>query len=112
MKIVYLDEYGEPLYNTVSDILPNIDDLVFLTGVEWFVKERTFHPESNTVSVMVTETASVDRTRETKDGRLSEMKAAILDIRKRQDKQESKGRILREQLVSIRSFLRTKPKTP
>lgn len=112
MKIIYYDEYMEPLFQGNAVVFPNVGDSVMLEANEWFVQSRTFHPGSDTVTIVVMENAAADKTVEAKDGRLSEMKSAILELRRRQDKHESKGRLLREQLVSIRSFLRTKPKTP
>lgn len=110
MKIVYEDEYGEVLFKGTSTVLPNSNDPVVLDEVEWFVKSRIFHPEDDTVVIVVAENAESENFTEAKDSRLNEMKSAILDLRRRQDKNESKGRLLREQLVSIRSFLRTQQK--
>ena len=109
--IFYEDEYGVLLYRDDKSVSPpNVGELVIIDEVEWHVKSRTFVPKKSMVVVEVSENPAMSRGSEVKDTRLAEMKSAILDLRRRQDKNESKGRLLREQLVSIRSFLKTQQK--
>ena len=114
MKVLFVDEYGENIPFKLNDFkfLPAAGDCVIIEDIEWFVQSRTFNTYSNFVTVELAESMGrKESPASTRDERVTEMKTQLQAITQRQNKQESKGRILREQLVSLRSFLKNqKPK--
>jgi hypothetical protein len=108
MQIIYQDEYGNGLFwgQTAQPIAPMVGDAVVIEEEEYRVKSKTFFPEKDEVIVEVTQ--SLVRSKETTDdssGRLAEMSRAILAVNKRQDASEKKGRMLNEQVVTIRKHI-------
>lgn len=108
MQIRYVDEYGSGLYwgQTAQPIAPMTGDTIIIEEEEYRVKSRTFFPEKDVVVVEVTQ--NLVRTKDTEDGttgRLAEMQRAIVAVNKRQDTSEKKGRMLTEQVVTIRKHI-------
>lgn len=108
MQIRYVDEYGTGLYwgQTAQPIAPMVGDTVVIGEEEYRVKSKTFFPEKDVVVVEVTQ--NLIRSKEPTDdssSRLAEMRRAILDVSKRQDVAEKKGRMLNEQVGSIRRHI-------
>jgi len=112
MQIRYVDEYGVGLYwgQTPQPIAPVIGDTVIIEEEEYRVKSRTFFPEKDVAVVELTQNQVKPKAPDEVGGRLQEMQRAIVDINKRQDSQEKKSRLLREQLVTVRQYIRNQPK--
>ena len=110
MKIIYSDEYGEEIFRSGIGILPSIGDTVSIDDEDWKVKSRVFIPKEDSVVIEISQ--NMVRSKSSDDGsdRLAEMQRAIISVNKRQDVVEKKSRILREQLVSVRTQLRNKDK--
>lgn len=111
MQINFVDEYGESLLDSRSEYIPSIGDTVSIDDEDWRVKSRTFIPKQNGVVIELTQTqVRLKATDDEVGARLKEMQRAIVEVNKRQDVHEKKSRILREQLVSVRTHLRTQQK--
>jgi hypothetical protein len=112
MIIIYQDEYGVELNKIglgpcgIGQHPPMIGDMVVLDGDDWRVVSRTFYPQNNTIVINVTQNL-VREKKEESDTRLSEMQGAIVKIKSKQESTEKKQRILTEQLVSLRTYLKT-----
>lgn len=109
MKILYQDEYGVELHEDESDAIPRVGDNVLFNTDEYRVKSVTWVLAEKLVIIEITDNL-VKKSKEENDSdsRLNEIKSAIVGITQRQDKQEKKSRLLSEQLVSVRTHLRTK----
>lgn len=112
MKIIYEDEYGETIYQSAQDVpaeqIPTTSDTVVIDDEDWRVKSRVFHVKENAVVVVITQ--NMIRTNDTTNndsGRLKEMSRAIIDLGKRQDASEKKGRMLTEQVSTVRKHINT-----
>jgi len=107
MKIHYQDEYGEELYVAYNkNAVPRIGETVVLVQ-EYRVKDVIWDAASDDVIVEVTQNL-IRAAKETNDGtsgRLAEMQRAIMAVNKRQDSSEKKGRMLTEQVVTIRKHI-------
>ena len=110
MKIVYSDEYGTEVFRGDSGNMPSVGDVISIDDEDWKVKSRVFIPKEDSVVVEITQNMVRSKSPDDDSARLTEMRRAIIDINKRQDTQEKKSRILREQLVSVRTHLRNKDK--
>lgn len=109
MQILYQDEYGAQLYLSEGGHIPAIGDTVSLVDEDWRVRSRTFIPVEDAVVIELTQNMIKASTKEDDNsGRLGEMHNAIIAANKRQDGQDKKHRLLSEQLVSMRTFLRNK----
>jgi septal ring factor EnvC (AmiA/AmiB activator) len=110
MQVRYVDEYGNGLFwgETKQPIAPNVGDTVILEEEEYRVKSRTFLPEEEVVVIELTQNQVRSKAPDEVGDRLKEMQRAIVEVNKRQDSQEKKSRLLREQLVSVRTHLRTR----
>jgi hypothetical protein len=109
MQILYQDEYGEQLYLSESGYIPAIGDTVNLDDEDWRVRSRTFIPMQSVVVIELTQNMIKSSVKDDDNsGRLAEMQNAIMATNKRQDGQDKKHRLLSEQLVSMRTFLRNK----
>ena len=107
MKIYYQDEYGEELYVAYNkNAVPRIGETVVLVQ-EYRVKDVIWDAASDDVIVEITQNL-VRAAKEINDGtsgRLAEMQRAIVAMTKRQDTTEKKGRMLTEQVVTIRKHI-------
>ena len=107
MKIYYQDEYGEELYVAYNkNAVPRIGETVVLVQ-EYRVKDVIWDAASDDVIVEITQNL-VRAAKEINDGtsgRLAEMQRAIVAVTKRQDTTEKKGRMLTEQVVTIRKHI-------
>lgn len=112
MKILFVDEYGETLFSQDDGYTPTIGDAVSLEDEDWRIKSRTFIPALNLVIIELTQNLIRSKAPDEDGGRLKEMQRAIVEVNKRQDQHEKKSRLLREQLVSVRQYIRrnNKPK--
>lgn len=109
MKIVYVDEYGEQVFEMVDGIQPNNGDTIVIDNEDWIVKHRTIYAASNILVVSVTQNlVRSGKQPSSETGRLNEMHSAIISINKRQDVSEKKGRALNEQISSIRKHINTR----
>lgn len=112
MKIIYEDEYGETIYQSAQDVpaaqIPTASDTVVIDDEDWRVKSRVFHVKENTVVVVITQNMIRSKDAASNDsGRLNEMNRVILDLSKRQDASEKKGRMLTEQISTVRKHINT-----
>ena len=112
MKIIYEDEYGETIYQSAQDVpaeqIPTTSDTVVIDDEDWRVKSRVFHVKENTVVVVITQNMIKAKDTASNDsGRLNEMNRAILGLSKRQDASEKKGRMLTEQISTVRKHINT-----
>lgn len=112
MKIIYEDEYGETIYQSAQDVpaaqIPTTSDTVVIDDEDWRVKSRVFHVKENTVVVVITQNMIRSKDAASNDsGRLNEMNRVILDLSKRQDASEKKGRMLTEQISTVRKHINT-----
>ena len=109
MKIQYIDEYGETLYTSElgTVAIPRGGEHVSFQGDDYRVKSVSWMLEDDTVVVELTQNLVKKQEKDDSEGRLREAKNAIVRLEKRVDTQEKKGRLLNEQLVSVRSYLRT-----
>lgn len=112
MKVYYQDEYGDDVY--IQDLSDNVywkciiaspGDSVMLNNEEWWVASRTFYPD-NGVVISISQNPRKNKDPEVKEDRLNEMKAVILDVQQKQNKQEKRIKALREQAMDIRSHIR------
>jgi len=106
MQIIYQDEYGTGVYWGQSSYPANVGDSVIVEDEEYYVKSRVFFPQDD--KIVITVTQNLIRSRDTgndNSGRLAEMQRAIVDITKRQDSSEKKGRMLNEQVVAVRKHI-------
>lgn len=107
MHLIFEDEYGEELHRQDFVAVPRMDDLIILDGEEFIVKSVIWDMIQLRITVKVTQSTinpvEVDDT----STRLREAKNAILAVNKRVAEQEKKVKSLREQLVSVRTFIRT-----
>jgi len=110
MKVIYSDEYGEEILSVESENIPYNGDVISIDDEDWKVKSRMFIPKDDSVIVEITQNMVRSKPSEDNGARLAEMQRAIVEVNKRQDTQEKKSRILREQLVSVRTHLRNKDK--
>lgn len=112
MQVRYVDEYGVDLFNPTDNPFkdffpPSVGDTVVIEEDEYRVKSRTFHPYHNVVVIEMTQNLVRSKSsNDEEDGRLKEMQRAIVEVNKRQDQHEKTSRILREQLVSVRQYIR------
>jgi len=108
MKIHYQDEYGEELYIAYNkNAVSRIGETVVIDKEEYRVKDVIWDAASDDVIVEVTQNL-IRAAKETSDGtsgRLAEMQRAIVAVNKRQDSNEKKGRMLTEQVVTIRKHI-------
>lgn len=107
MKIKYVDEYGVVVYESESLFIPVIGDTIVFDDEDYRVKSRTLDPRSGIVMIEMTQNQIKAKASDDNGDRLAEMQRAIVQVNKRQDTQERKAGHLKEQLVSVRSYLRT-----
>ena len=111
MKIRYIDEYGNDVFdsnNSVgSNFLPLVGDTVTIDDEDYRVKSRIFYPMEDEAVVELTQNQIKSKSSDDVGDRLAEMQRAIVKVNKRQDTQEKKSTRLNEQLVSVRTYLRT-----
>jgi len=108
MQIIFIDEYGETILEHKGDFIPDVNDTVSIDDEDWRVKSRAFTPKQNGVVIELTQNQVKAKAPDEVGDRLKEMQRAIVEVNKRQDSQEKKSRLLREQLVSVRTHLRTR----
>ena len=109
MKIIYIDEYGEELYHAEMGVstIPRGGEHVVFQQEDYRVKSVTWDMDNDSVIVEITQNLVRKQEKDDSEGRLREANNAIVALTKRVDTQEKKGRLLNEQLVSVRSYLRT-----
>jgi hypothetical protein len=108
MIVVYNDQYGEEIYRRDLTSHPALaaGQCVVINQIEWFVQSTTFYVNDDALVVTVSDTLSKSSPAPQQDDRLAETKAAILGVQKQQLKQQKQGRLLKEQLVSLRTFVK------
>ena len=107
MKIYYQDEYGVVIYTTNAVSVPRSGDMVFFQEDEYYVSAISWMIELDQVVVSITQNQTKLSEKDDTSDRLSDVKNAIIAVGKRVDQQEKKGRLLSEQLVSVRTQLRS-----
>lgn len=107
MKIRYVDEYGVDVYETESLFIASVGDTVVFDDEDYRVKSRILDPREGVVVIELTQNQVRAKASDDNGDRLAEMQRAIIQVNKRQDTQERKAGHLKEQLVSVRSYLRT-----
>lgn len=108
MKIYYQDEYGEELYTAYNkNAVPRIGETVVIEKEEYRVRDVVWKGDGDDVIVEVTQNLikAVKEAVDNTSGRLAEMQRAIVAVNKRQDSSEKKGRMLTEQVVTIRKHI-------
>jgi len=112
MQIIYEDEYAVELFRTTKNQTPAaVGDIVFLEDEQWIVKSRIFYPEVDIVVVSVTQNV-IKSSDKTEPDRLEEMRGTILSVAKKQALQDKKQRTLTEQIVSLRTYLKSQQRKP
>jgi hypothetical protein len=110
MNIIFEDEYSEELASWVGEVPPRIGEFVTIEDEEYRVKSVNWIIDYSDPRVIVTITQNLIKA--SKDdptsGRLNKMDRAIVGLTEEVSKQGKKGRILSEQLTSVRTYLRTK----
>lgn len=114
MKIHYQDDYYETIYTAYNkDVVPRIGDSIVFSDEDYRVKDVIWAIEIDEVIVVITQNIIRAKKDDGTDTRLAEVKNAILSIDKKVNAQEKKNKSLNEQLVSVRSYLKTqKEKAP
>jgi hypothetical protein len=107
MKVYYQDEYGADLFNGDSDVIPRVGETVVIDDEDFKVKDVWWTVQGNYVTVSVSQNQMKSKASDDVGDRLAEMQRAIVQVNKRQDTQERKAGHLKEQLVSVRTYLRT-----
>jgi hypothetical protein len=107
MNILYEDEYGVELLVVKDEYPASVGDTVVIAGEEYRVKERMLFVGQNNIIIVVTQNLVKVTQKEvdTSSGRLAEMNNAIVQLNKRQDVSEKKGRALTEQVGGIRRHI-------
>lgn len=110
MKIHYEDEYGVALFSSGEDgyFPPSIGDTVIIRDEEWRVKSRAFYPDKGFIVVQVSQNQVKIAEADAPDDRLNEVKNAVAKLDKKVTTQEKKQRMLSEELVSVRTYLKAK----
>lgn len=108
MKVYYRDEYFTDLYVGDSDVVPTNGSKVSLDDFDYIVKDVTFHPEQNSIEIILTELAEREIKPTDNSGRLNTMEAAIFAVSKRQDELQKKHRNLRDQISNVKTGLNQK----
>lgn len=113
MQIHYEDEYGTELFivdkGDKTDIpLPN--DNIVINDEQWTVKGRTFHPKEDLVIILVTQDSLNKKKIKTEDthntDNINYLKSTINSLTERLTKQESRSKMLTEELITIRTHIR------
>jgi hypothetical protein len=115
MKIIYRDEYNETIFTNAlaSAVSPFVGDTVIFDEEDWIVKSRTFFPKYDALIIELTQTIVRQKEDNTAGARLTELGNAIINGNKRQDVSEKKARSTRDQLASVRQYVkRSTPKPP
>jgi len=88
-------------------MVPRIGETVVINKEEYRVKDIIWDTASDDVIVEVTQNLirAAKETTDSTSGRLAEMQRAIVAVTKRQDTTEKKGRMLTEQVVTIRKHI-------
>lgn len=111
MKVIYKTEYEEELLIATATCAPPVGQTVVIWEERYVVKDVEWYPHEDAALVIVGEKSfKQSQVSEDISGRLSEMNRAILDVSKRQDASEKKARSLNEQLVTVRTAIRSLPK--
>lgn len=108
MKIYYQDEYGVVIHTSTAAVVPSPGDTVIFQQDTYRVSSIAWEIELDQVTVSVTQNQTKLSEKDNTGDRLSDINAAIIAVGKRVDHQEKKGRLLSEQLVSVRTQLRQK----
>lgn len=105
--IQYRDEYDTLLYEHKDITNPPIrGELVVVDGVDWYVQSRSYYLSEGVIVVTVSENPVIDKNPQAKEDRLNGMKAAILEVQQKQNKQDKRVKALREQAMDIRAHIR------
>ena len=107
MKIQYIDEYDENIHSIEGDVVPRVGEMVMFKDEDYRVKSVTWMIEHNEIVVVLTQNLIKSSQEDSTEGRLQEVKHVMLNLGKRLEAQEKKGKTLTEQLVSVRTYLRT-----
>jgi hypothetical protein len=108
MKIHYQDDYHETIYTAYNkEVVPRIGDAIMFDEEDYRIKDVIWAVEIDEVIVMVTQNLVKNQKEDGTDTRLAEVKSAILNLDKKVKTQEKKSKLLSEQLVSVRSYLKT-----
>jgi septal ring factor EnvC (AmiA/AmiB activator) len=110
MKIIYSDEYGEEIVRVESGNIPTMGDTISIDDEDWKVKSRVFIPKEDSVVIEITQNMVRSKSSDDNGARLAEMQHAIIAVNKRQDTQDKKSRQLREQIGSVKTYLRNRDK--
>lgn len=113
MRVIYQTEYDEDLLDTDSPYLPRIGDTVLVDEKNQFQVKDVIWNAKTQIAVVVIGEPEIRKSEQAGNdlsGRLNEMHRSILTLNKRLDASEKKSRNLTEQLVSVRTQLRTQQK--
>lgn len=108
MKIHYQDEYHETIYTAYNkEVVPRIDDSIMFNDEDYRIKDVIWAIEIDEIIVVVTQNL-INKQKDdgSTDTRLAEVNRAILNLDKKVNAQEKKGKLLSEQLVSVRTYLK------
>jgi hypothetical protein len=108
MKIQYNDEYGEVIYiATVENIVPRVGEAIIYKDEDYRVRNVTWLIEEDLVVVEITQNLVRSVQEDKTEGRLKETKSAIVSLTERVESAERRGRILADQVVRIKTHIRT-----
>ena len=108
MKIYYQDEYGVVIYTATTTAVPQVGHTVIFQQDTYRVSSVAWMIELDQVTVSVTQNQTKLSEKDNTTDRLQDINTAIIAVGKRVDQQEKKGRLLSEQLVSVRTQLKQK----
>lgn len=108
MKVQFIDEYGLMIFENDNMLYcPEKEDNIIIGIEEYHVRNRSFYLEKDLIVIELNQSQSKLATVNEEGNRLKQLQHAIVEVNKRQDLQEKKSQTLGEQLVSVRTHLRT-----
>jgi len=108
MKIYYQDEYGVVIYTATATLVPQAGNTVIFQQDTYRVSSVAWAIELDQIIVSVTQNQTKLSEKDNTSNRLQDINTAIIAVGRRVDQQEKKGRLLSEQLVSVRTQLKQK----
>jgi hypothetical protein len=108
MKIQYEDDFGSAVYIAYNkDAVPRIGESIIFDNEDYRVRDIIWLIEKDEVIVVITQNSIKPQKEDSESGRLAEVKNAIVTLTKQVATQTKKGKLLSEELVSVRTYLKS-----